>query len=676
MTAARQLRPASVAAIGIAAAALLFVVGILVVRPFAIGFDEAKYLGIGANIWSGRGPYTAFGTLFLLHSPAWMTVLYAPQAVLGIDAVTWGRALNAVSGLAVVVLTGWMARRASPTAGVVAAFAMLAFTYLFLQSRTTRLDVPAAALALLYLEVGWQAISRGTIRWGIAAGLTFVAAVLVKEVAIPLAPVPILCGVLAGVQWRRVLRTGAWITIAATVGLAPWFLYYAAETGHVYRAETPAWTLPLLLLPIAVVVAVGLLAGPVADTPRFVRFAERTGPRIPGTLRTHARAIVGWGITLGWSAAFLFFFSRISRLKGGPLIDLAQFRLYGHQWLGELAPFIAFCAVGGVLAFLMLAVARRAPERRGAVNALVATICGAPLVLMVAAVGEPPRNYIAQIGTAVAFASVGWAWAAGAVVDAVARRRGRTFGHRAVVVVAVIAVVAGSLAFAGRAWATRGGSGGTSTQAIQTTVDWIRENVPPGTPIAFGSYLSYEMAYQLVSDYPTYQVRHRIATVDPSLPLGFRRASEEPSDDWVAADTAPRNVNEYQAFRASWIEDLMRRWNIGYWVYTTGVSTSAPSILPQLTPDHGFEQVAGWTFGEGGQERNVAIFKVDPSKVALDREHLYLSADALHRLVNKLETEPEAARPAAASLAQRVVVTDPDATSEADLERLRALAGH
>jgi hypothetical protein len=663
------------AAIGIAAAALLFIVGILVVRPFAIGFDEAKYLGIGANIWSGRGPYTAFGTLFLLHSPAWMTVLYAPQALVGLDAVTWGRALNGVAGLGVVVLTGLMARRSSPTAGVVAAFAMLSFTYLFLLSRTTRLDVPAAALALLYLEVGWQAISRGSVRWGIAAGLTFVAAVLVKEVAIPLAPVPILCGVLAGVAWPRLLRTGAWITIAASLGLAPWFIYYAAETGRVYRAETPAWTLPLLLLPIALVVVVGFLAGPVARSSRYARLAAATAARIPGFLRRHARALIGWGVTLAWSGAFLFFFSRISRLKGGPLIDVAQFRLYAHQWIGELAPFIAFCAIGGAMALLMLAVDRTARERRGVVNALVATICGAPLVLMVAAVGEPPRNYIAQVGIAVALASAGWTWAAAALVDVVGRRSGRTLGHRAIAVIAVIAVVAGSIAFGARAWATRVGSGGASGAAIETTADWIRTNVPPGTPIAFGSFLSYEMAYQLVADYPTYQVRHRIATVDPSFPMGFRRASEDPADDWVAADIAPRNVNEYQAFRASWIEELMRRWNIGYWVYTTGVSTSAASILPQLTPDHGFEPVAAWTFGEGTNERQVAIFKVDPDRVALDRNHLYLSPQALHRLVAELESAPDAARPAAQTLATRVVVIEPTDASDADLARLRALAG-
>ena len=68
--------------------------------------------------------------------------------------------------------------------------ALVAFTYLHDLTRTARLDVPVAALVLLYLVVGLEAVRRGSVRWSIAAGLCFAVAFLVKEVALPFAPVP------------------------------------------------------------------------------------------------------------------------------------------------------------------------------------------------------------------------------------------------------------------------------------------------------------------------------------------------------------------------------------------------------------------------------------------------------------------------------------------------------
>jgi hypothetical protein len=661
--------------IAIVAAGVIFGVLLLIVPPFDLGFDEAKYLGIGANIWAGNGPYTAFGTLFLLHSPLWMTVLYAPQALLGIDAVAWGHVLNGVAGTGVVLLAGIIGRRSSPIAGVVAAFAVLGFSYLLILTRTTRLDVPAAAMALLYLEVGWIAASRGSARWAVAAGITFAVAVMVKEVAIPLAPVPILCGVLAGVPWRRILRTGAWLTLAAALGLAPWFAYFAVETGRVYRVETPAWTLSILLLPVVLVIVIGFAAGRLSDWPPLVRASAGVARRLPAWITAHTRGIVGWGITFAWSGAFFYFFSRIPRLKGNPLLDAAQFRLNLGTWALDLAPIGLFIAGGFVLALILLAFDRDARERRGIVDTLVATICGIPLVLMVMSVGEPPRNYIAQVAVAAALAAGAWTWAIGRIVGRLTR--GGAHARLArwwMPAIGVIAILLGSAALGGRAWLTREGSSHFSQEAIRTTVDWIRTNVPEGTPIAFGSFLSYEMAYHLVADYPTHQVRHHNAVVKPSMPMGFMFPRAEPADDWVAADTAPRNINEYQAFRAGMVEAALRRFRIGYWVYTTGVETSAPSILPQLTPDHGFDPVAHWTFGSGGRERQVTIFKVDLARAALDRSRLYMSPEALARLVARLEESPEEFRSIAAALLPKIVASPSTDATAADLDRLRALA--
>jgi hypothetical protein len=294
---------------------------------------------------------------------------------------------------------------------------------------------------------------------------------------------------------------------------------------------------------------------------------------------------------------------------------------------------------------------------------------------MVIAVGEPPRNYIAQVSTAIVMAAGAWIWAIDRVIARLTRTGARPrLARWGLAVVVGLAVCIGISAIGARAWVTRAGSAGNSAIAVKTTVDWLHANVLDGTPIAFGSYLGYEMAYSLVADYPMYQLRHRTATVDPTMPLGFRRAGEAPADDWVAADTAPRNVNEYQAFRAAWVEDLVRRRNIGYWVYSTGVSTSAPEIQAQLTPDHGFDEVASWDFGSGASARHVAIYRVNLDRLGLDRSHLYISPAALHRLVVRLEQDPNASRAAAAALLPRIVVEPPSSTAEADLARLEDLA--
>lgn len=659
-----------------AAAPAIFGVLLLIVPAFAVGFDEAKYLGIGANLWAGRGPDSAFGVPFLLHPPLWSAVLYASQALAGFDAVTWGHILDGIAGIGVVALTAAMARRSSAVAGIVAAFAILAFGYLLALTRTTRLDVPVAALGLLYLEVGWIAVRGGSRRWAIGAGIVYALAVLVKEVAIPLAPVPILCGVLADVPWRRVLRSTAWILLAASIGLAPWFIYYSQQTGYVYRVGSPAWTLPLLFLPVLALIVLGFASSRLAESRAMVGATARFRPRLPASIVAHGRSLFGWGVAAGWSVAFLFFFSRISRLAGASLFQAAQFRFYFETWALDLAPVALFCASGLVLAILLLASDGRAREHRGVVNALVATICGAPLVLMVIAVGEPPRNYIAQVATAVALAAGAWTWAIGRVVARFAtdgrRPRLARWGMPAT---AMVAIVLGTSVLGIRTWPTRAGSGDGSSSAVSTTVAWVKANVPAGTPIAFGSFLSYNMAYDLVAEYPLYQLPARIATLDPAQPMGFRRAGDLGASDWVAADIAPRNVNQYETYRATWIENAVRRWNIGYWVYATGIDTASPAILGQLTADHGFDPVVTWTFGPASAPYSVTIFRVDLAHVALDRSHLYVSSEALRRLVTRLAQTPAASRAAAAALVGKIVVVPTSGGAAADLARLKALAG-
>ena len=193
----------------IAAGTAAFVALLLIAPPFFPSFDEWKYFGIGNNIWAGKGINTVFGGIFLLHGPLWPALVTGPHALFGIDSASWGRLLNGIAGAGIVALAGWFGWRVRPAVGAIAAVTMVASLYLFDQTRTARLDIPAAALCLLFIAVGLEAVRRGSTRWAIAAGVVFVLGFLVKEINLPFLPVPFFAGLARRVPPRRSRAPGS-----------------------------------------------------------------------------------------------------------------------------------------------------------------------------------------------------------------------------------------------------------------------------------------------------------------------------------------------------------------------------------------------------------------------------------------------------------------------------------
>ena len=315
---------------------------------------------------------------------------------------------------------------------------------------------------------------------------------------------------------------------------------------------------------------------------------------------------------------------------------------------------VVFGIVGvvlGVVAFIRL---RDRVQRRAIADLFLATLCAAPLILLVIAVGEPPRNYLAQIAILVAIASVGAIWAVerlvvvrpplllvpiggliglavglvaanmvapswttraaigGAVLGAavaslpwLVRRTGRSERIRlpelAVGALLVVALVVATATLTVHVRRTQPDPLGRGI-AVTTVTRWLQDNIPPGAKVAFPSFLGYEMALGLHGRAEAVQVRARIAIADPTAPEGLIRVGEDPAGDWIAVDTAPRNVNEYQAYRAAWLERQLGAGGVQYWVYTTGLSTAAGTIIPALASSTGIEQVAHWTFPVPGHE--------------------------------------------------------------------------
>lgn len=776
-------RRLSLAAIGIALFA--FGVLLLALPPFFQSFDEAKYVGIGRNLLAGRGIVTIDGTPFLVHSPLWSVAIVAPASLFGASPLDWGHFFDGLAGLGFVALVAAFGWRVRPAVGALAAAVVVGFVYVHDLSRTARLDVPAATLILAALATGLRAVDRRSSLWAALAGIAFGLAGLVKEIVLPFLPVPFLVALLRGLRLRTVVRLSGWIALTALSTTAWWFVVVAGYTGEVYRLGLPAATLgPLGLLSFgAAVAAIGVdrLAELVASRGRFgallgarrgrpARVGERPqgrtgvdaadvargplgrggeadgregeadvreGPEAPPVASSRRRLLVAAG-ALAWFVLQLLFYARNPEARLPNLLELGQLRTYVATWAPALGLVAGFIGGGLAILALRLALEARAAGRQEAEVAFgggasvaegtalaelaIAIVCGVPLVVLVAALGEPPRNYLAQIGLAVALAAGGWIWLA----EAIAGRgvlawlgAGVVTGLAAALafvalrvapVLAVGAALAGGVLTAGlgrllferldvlrRSWPVvtavvaavlfasaltvyavghrESGSGRARAEVVASVVRWVRSNLPPGSTVALGSLLGYEIGNELVGDYRVVRITQTSLRVDPAAPLGIATVGGGGVDDWIAVDPAPRNTTELTGFRAATVLDRLRRTGAAAWVYVVGTDTAAPTLLAALTPEHGFFEVAHLAVPTTPTAPPIEafVFRVDQGRLALPADHLYVSPVALERLVRGLAAVHPAPRAVAARLLERVVVV-PGGTEGSLLEALRALA--
>ena len=669
-TLARRERRVALAAVAVGI--VVFVLLLVAVPPFFLTFDEAKYIGIGYNLVDGLGPQQQFGGYFLPHAPVWSAVLAYPKAIAGLDPLDTGHVLNGIAGVALLLLTAHLGWRIRPSVGGLAAVGYVGVTYLHDLTRTARLDVPAAALALGYLALGLVAVRRGGAWLGIAAGALFALAFTVKEIALPLAPVPFLAAIAWGLPWRQILGSAGWTLAAAAVGVSWWFYLVADLSGVVYRLGTPAWTLVPIGLGIALASAIGILAGRGAT---FGPLADRLGRRpdlAPGGRLRRAILVV---LTGAWCVALTWVFAGTLETRGTDLVDPAQLGRYVSTWLPGLLKVVAAIGVVGVV--LSVAAWRSAAGReREAIGDLwLATICSAPLVLLVIEVGEPPRNYLAQIGILACLAAAGYLWAGEAVLGRIAHRLPARASAAAVPLAIVAVLVVASAVLAEHALTFRETrSGDARRAAIETTVDWIRTNATPGETVAIGSFLSNEIALGLRGSNPTKQVRHQQVVGDPAAPDGIRVFGQPARDDWIAVDIAPRNINEFEAFSAEELTRDLRASGANLWVYATEAATSAPEVVNALKDAPGVTEVASWSWPTPTIPVGVHVYRIDPAALDFATNELHVSPEALERLVGQLEAAGAAGRATAANIVDEVVVTPATAATDALIARLRALA--
>jgi hypothetical protein len=707
------------------ALALLTVTPIVFVAFLAIApvvnptFDDAKYVGVGRNFLAGNGPRNLFGVIFLKHSPLWPIILVLPEKLFGIKAITVGHVIGALSGAASIAMVGALGWRIRPILGAVAAAVFAALPYVFDTARTAGIDLPSIALTLAYILFGFEVVRRGSVRLSIALGALFAVAFLIKETILPFAPVPFLAGIAWGIEWRSLLRTAATTMAVAAIGCSWWFAMYASYMHVVYRADfLPAIALIPIALGIGAFVAVAFLSDWIAERLAARGIGQPQYERLPAAIRARWRPILATVGTLGWFLLLYVVFSRTPKLLGASLLNGDQVAYFIDHALGSVRMAVAF-GLGAVFVLIELL---RNPSRVSSAtrDALIAFVCGIPLVLLVMGVGETPRHYIAELGILIVLGAVGWAagiermrerdipsavlfvlLAAGAIFIggpsatigvgprsaaalaiglillivvgrwALSRLRARNGLHILAPIAGALVVLLALGSVGARAARLQGGLDASEEAAVAATIDWINTNVQPGQGVALGPYLSMETAIDMPFGTKLVQIRHYLAIFDPSRPLALRSAVG-PTDDVIAVDAAPNKANQFDVYSGSLMATMINQYGIDYYVYPVSRARSSQQILGSLTPANGFTEVYTRSYTTRFDTLDVHIYRVDRGALNLGSK-TFVSKVALERIVNRLQRDPARATAAARNLLDRIV-PPADGSEDALIEQLRALA--
>lgn len=704
----------------IVGAVLAFLLALAIAPAVNPTFDDAKYVGIGRNVLDGVGPVNVFGSIFLKHSPVWPVLIVLPERIAGIHPIAVGHLVNMLSGAVVLILVGALGWRVRPALGALGAVTLLGQPYYFDIGRTAGIDLPSIALTFGYVLLGFVALRRRSLVLAAVAGLIFGVGFLIKETILPFAPVPFVAAVLWEVAWPSIFRLAAATLAVAALTMSWWFAMHAAYTGEVYRVAYPAWTLVPATIAIAIFVVLGLASESIARRLRGRGWDSRLATRLPDGVWRHRRSIIGWLVAVGWVLLLVWVFDRTPKLLGAGLFNPDQLRAYLTGTFVAVSPIFAF-GLGTVVAFVALVRDPRTMSR-AARDLLVTVVCGVPLVVLVVGVGEAPRHYIAEmallgltgwlgwiaglhrivterdrlmlvlvvllglVAVAVSGAAflrhVGRLWlivgAAALVLAAIVgvagaiwlARRGRLWSVGPAIVLAALLLLAGATTV-GRAARLPGTLDAVEMATAARVNAWIRENVPAGSVVAVGPYLSMETAMDLPSGYRAIQIRHFLTIGDPAAPLGLR--SEGLVDgDWIAIDVAPYKANQFNVFEARQVTRLVEQNRPVVYVYNLTRKRSSLSILGVLTPENGFTEVASWSYPLLSDTIETHVFEIDHERFAIDRNRMFISPEALDRLAVMLEREPEEGRLTAANLLGRIV-RPADGSLDVGLARLEAL---
>jgi len=369
---------------------------------------------------------------------------------------------------------------------------------------------------------------------------------------------------------------------------------------------------------------------------------------------------VVWAIVLGLG------FAHSAVLAGAPLVNLGQFSRYVHTYGPDLATTVVF-GLGGLIG--LLAFSRGNPRFALPLLGLIASSSWA---LLVAATGEPPRDVVAQVALFDVLAAAGWVTAARSVSRWAPARRRTAAAVIGAGVVAVVLLAGHDVERLARSGLTAPGDT-TRALATQSISDWLRAHVAAGSTVAFGAVQGEETAVDLNGRFRLTQLAPGLAVFDANATDGLATPGRARSVEWVAVDRHPRE-DAFYALSASSAQETLADPNLRAVVYVTGIPTASPSVLSLLAHCPGLVHSATWRWPYGTGDLVVDVFSVTPTFVRVPTDRLYMPADALSIILQRLSGNP-AASTVARQLMERVTLAPASASDAATLARLRQLAG-
>lgn len=230
--------------VAILAVAVVVRLGAILATWGSLADDPDHYRAVAENLWN-RGMFGYYEPRMgppadiprsTAYRPPLYPLLLAPLAPLG-SAVPIGIAsFHLAMGVATVLLTWHLARRAGLERWAVLAAVLVAFDPILLrQSTSVMTETMAAFLAVAGMAVLARAMERPTVPLAAASGATFALAALCRPTFLPWL---VLCGVLvfwaawrAAIHAKRAAKMVAVYFAAAAVLLAPWAVRNARVLG-------------------------------------------------------------------------------------------------------------------------------------------------------------------------------------------------------------------------------------------------------------------------------------------------------------------------------------------------------------------------------------------------------------------------------------------------------------
>ncbi|MCH8065422.1 MAG: glycosyltransferase family 39 protein [Chloroflexi bacterium] len=569
---------------------------------------ESLYVSEALNLAEGKGFTYATGERVHDRGPLYPTLLAADFSIAGysLDHARWVTKLFALGSAALLLGIGW--RLFGREAGFLAAAAALASSLLNTMGSSLLPDSAQTFFLLLTLLCLYPAFKEAKPEWAGASGAALGLAMLTKESALLWLPLPFLAVLLLGPAVSRPKTLLAAYTLGFLAVAGWWWPYVYAVTGQVYLLGDPSGA------------AVWLAAGTACMTCAILAAIVYTRRDAARASHTRVRWLAAGTILIAWGALFIVGLEKnaawpsstaylynvpayttsvlASWVQPLPLIAVAWGYIAYRAWRGSLGDRLLLLAL-----LLFLPFALFAANRALSVGDLL------PLAYL---------SYLALGRSAFDFAR----WLAELTSDSLS-----TTVSGAVAAVLVLAAFGWFVMEESQRFSDQQQAFEASTISqehwdnplARQTAAWVKENVPPGTPIMSGRLYSTHLYTLTDGRYPWWQLPTVRVDFEGS-PLSAVRAStlfrwedhripEGAAEPWLYVRREAERGYYVALSEIDLLTELAEN-RIRYLILTgDDAGFSSLSLLPYFEKHPYFQKAKSFTFDARNQ---VHIFEVLP----------------------------------------------------------------